>query len=116
MARLVACPVAVIASVSNASSMSMLVRMGMPGSVIPAIHTPFRAAGNMIVVFGSINLDPDLPAAGACRSPGETMQPARWRIEPGGKGADQALAAARDGASVGIAGAGRARRAWRPAR
>ena len=53
----------------------------------------------MIVVFGSINLDlifslPSLP------SPGETILTRSVRIEPGGKGANQALAAARDGASV----------------
>lgn len=58
----------------------------------------------MIVCFGSINLDlifplPHLPTAGQTVL-GPTMQ-----IEPGGKGANQAVAAARDGAKVIFAGA-----------
>jgi ribokinase len=58
----------------------------------------------MIVVFGSINLDlifalPAIPRAG------ETLLAPQVRIEPGGKGANQAVAAARDGASVVLAGA-----------
>ncbi|PJN93753.1 ribokinase, partial [Amaricoccus sp. HAR-UPW-R2A-40] len=51
----------------------------------------------MIVVFGSLNADlifamQDLP------EPGQTLLARSLRIEPGGKGANQALAAARDGA------------------
>ena len=58
----------------------------------------------MIVVFGSINLDlifplPHIP------SPGETVLGPSVRIEPGGKGANQAVAAARDGAKVVMVGA-----------
>ena len=58
----------------------------------------------MVIVFGSINLDlifslPRIPAAG------ETVLGASTRIEPGGKGANQAVAAARDGARVLMAGA-----------
>ena len=58
----------------------------------------------MIVAFGSINLDlifplPHLPVAG------ETVLGPTMRIEPGGKGANQAVAAARDGAQVAFAGA-----------
>jgi ribokinase len=58
----------------------------------------------MIIVFGSINLDlifslPNIPR------PGETVLGPTTRIEPGGKGANQAVAAARDGASVIMAGA-----------
>lgn len=58
----------------------------------------------MITVFGSINLDlifnvPAIPR------PGETVLGPATRIEPGGKGANQAVAAARDGASVAMAGA-----------
>jgi ribokinase len=58
----------------------------------------------MIIVFGSINLDlifplPHLPVAG------ETVLGPTMRIEPGGKGANQAVAAARDGAQVAFAGA-----------
>jgi len=57
-----------------------------------------------VVVFGSINLDlifalPHIPA------PGETVLGPTTRIEPGGKGANQAVAAARDGATVVMAGA-----------
>lgn len=58
----------------------------------------------MIVAFGSINLDlifplPHLPA------PGETVLGPAMTIEPGGKGANQAVAAARDGGQVVFAGA-----------
>jgi ribokinase len=58
----------------------------------------------MIVVFGSINVDvlvpvPHLPV------PGETVLGADYRIAPGGKGANQALAARRAGAAVTMAGA-----------
>jgi ribokinase len=58
----------------------------------------------VIVVFGSINLDlifslPHIP------QPGETVLGPSTRIEPGGKGANQAVAAARDGAAVSMAGA-----------
>ena len=61
-------------------------------------------AGGVIVCFGSINLDlifklPKLPAAG------ETILGPNLHIEPGGKGANQAVAAARDGAAVVFAGA-----------
>ena len=73
--------------------------------VYSAAHIYTTAAGsNVILVFGSINLDlifplPSLP------SPGETLLAPAVRIEPGGKGANQALAAARDGATVIMAGA-----------
>lgn len=58
----------------------------------------------MIVCFGSVNLDlaftlPRLPA------PGETVLGPRVVLGPGGKGANQACAAARDGARVLMAGA-----------
>ncbi len=58
----------------------------------------------MIVCFGSINLDlifplPHLPVAG------QTVLGPNLQIEPGGKGANQAVAAARDGAKVVFAGA-----------
>jgi ribokinase len=58
----------------------------------------------MIVVFGSINLDlvtkvPRFPA------PGETVGGGSFATYPGGKGANQALAAARAGASVRMYGA-----------
>ena len=58
----------------------------------------------MILVFGSINIDllvpvPHLPA------PGETVLGGDYAIAPGGKGANQALAARRAGAEVVMAGA-----------
>src|ERR1700709_919996 len=58
----------------------------------------------MVIVFGSINLDLifNLPAI---PRPGETVLGPSTRIEPGGKGANQAVAAARDGAVVMMVGA-----------
>ena len=58
----------------------------------------------MVVVFGSINLDlvtrvPRLPM------PGETLIGSGFATYPGGKGANQALAAARAGAAVRMVGA-----------
>ncbi|ARO34253.1 ribokinase 2 (plasmid) [Rhizobium sp. NXC14] len=58
----------------------------------------------MIVTFGSINVDlvflvKEIPQAG------QTVLARRSRIEAGGKGANQALAAARDGAKVIMTGA-----------
>jgi ribokinase len=58
----------------------------------------------MIIVFGSINLDliarvPRLP------DPGETIAGESFATLPGGKGANQALAARRAGAKVAMAGA-----------
>jgi ribokinase len=58
----------------------------------------------MVIVFGSINLDlifglPHIPRSG------ETVLGPSTRIEPGGKGANQAIAAARDGAAVTMIGA-----------
>jgi ribokinase len=58
----------------------------------------------MIVVFGSVNLDLIFPVPHIPR-PGETVLGPLTRIEPGGKGANQAVAAARDGAQVIMAGA-----------
>ena len=58
----------------------------------------------MVIVFGSINVDfigqvPKLPG------PGETIMGHRLIIAPGGKGANQALAARRAGAKVQLVGA-----------
>ena len=58
----------------------------------------------MITVFGSINLDLIFRTEQLPR-PGETVLAASMRSEPGGKGANQAAAAARDGARVAMVGA-----------
>ena len=58
----------------------------------------------MITVFGSINLDL-IFALDRLPAPGETVLGPGTRIEPGGKGANQAVAAALDGAAVCMAGA-----------
>ena len=58
----------------------------------------------MITVFGSINLDL-IFALDRLPGPGETLLGPATRIEPGGKGANQAVAAALDGAEVAMVGA-----------
>jgi len=58
----------------------------------------------VITVFGSINLDL-IFALDRLPGPGETLLGPDTRIEPGGKGANQAVAAALDGAAVAMAGA-----------
>ena len=58
----------------------------------------------MVVVFGSINLDLVARAERFPR-PGETLAAESFAMYPGGKGANQALAAARAGAAVAMAGA-----------
>ena len=58
----------------------------------------------MLLVFGSINIDLLVPVPGLPR-PGETVLGGDYWLLPGGKGANQALAACRAGASVMMAGA-----------
>ena len=58
----------------------------------------------MITVFGSINLDL-IFALDRLPQPGETLLGPAVSIQPGGKGANQAAAAALDGAQVAMAGA-----------
>jgi ribokinase len=58
----------------------------------------------VILVFGSVNLDLIVPVP-VLPEPGGTVLGEALRLEPGGKGANQAVAAARDGASVAFAGA-----------
>jgi ribokinase len=58
----------------------------------------------VIIVFGSINADLIFSLAELPRA-GQTLLAREMRIEPGGKGANQAVAAARDGATVCMAGA-----------
>jgi ribokinase len=62
-----------------------------------------RRAGNRIVVVGSCNMDlvvrvPRLPL------PGETLAGTSFKCQPGGKGANQAVAAARLGGQVSLIG------------
>jgi ribokinase len=58
----------------------------------------------MIVSFGSINVDLIVPVPHLPR-PGETVLGGDYALLPGGKGANQALAARRAGAEVALAGA-----------
>ena len=57
----------------------------------------------MIVVFGSLNMDLIVPVAALPRA-GETVLAKGYQRAPGGKGANQAVAAARAGARVAMAG------------
>jgi ribokinase len=57
----------------------------------------------MIVVFGSINIDLVVPVERLPR-PGETVLGPHYTLVPGGKGANQALAAARAGGAVHMIG------------
>ena len=58
----------------------------------------------MITVIGSINLDL-IATVGRLPSPGETVPGTGFRSAPGGKGANQALAARRAGSAVRMVGA-----------
>ncbi|WP_062012354.1 ribokinase [Aureimonas sp. AU4] len=58
----------------------------------------------MIVVFGSVNVDL-VARVGTIPKPGETVLAPGYVRQSGGKGANQAVAAARAGASVAMAGA-----------
>jgi ribokinase len=58
----------------------------------------------MILVFGSINIDVLVPVA-QLPAAGETVLGGDYALLPGGKGANQALAARRAGAEVRLAGA-----------
>lgn len=57
-----------------------------------------------ILVFGSINVDYVAPVS-RLPGPGETIKTDNYEALPGGKGANQALAAARNGASTAMVGA-----------
>jgi ribokinase len=61
-------------------------------------------AAAVILVFGSLNVDVLVPMPALPR-PGETVLGGDYRLLPGGKGANQALAARRAGADVVMAGA-----------
>ncbi len=57
-----------------------------------------------VIVLGSINMDVVTTVA-ELPKPGETVSALEQRLHPGGKGANQAIAAARSGASTSILGA-----------
>lgn len=57
-----------------------------------------------VLVFGSVNADLVFPVT-TLPAPGETVLGAGYRALPGGKGANQAVAASRDGAPTQFAGA-----------
>jgi ribokinase len=57
----------------------------------------------MIIVFGSINMDVNMRLA-SFPKPGETILAPSYDMSPGGKGANQALAAARSGVKTAIVG------------
>jgi ribokinase len=67
----------------------------------PLRHT--QRVGARVVVFGSINVDL-VVAVDRLPAPGETVLGGRFMTHDGGKGANQAVAAARAGASVTIVG------------
>ena len=71
------------------------------GRASVATREPFPA---MIIVFGSINIDL-VTRVDALPKPGETVAAPGYAVVPGGKGANQALAARRAGAGVVLAGA-----------
>ena len=56
----------------------------------------------MILVFGSINVDVIVPVP-HLPQPGETVLGGDYAVLPGGKGANQAMAACRAGAEVAMA-------------
>ena len=58
----------------------------------------------MITVLGSVNLDL-IATVSRIPQPGETVPGTSFSTAPGGKGANQALAAARAGAKVQLEGA-----------
>ena len=60
----------------------------------------------MITVIGSINLDL-IATVARLPQPGETVAGSNFASSPGGKGANQALAARRAGGDVRMIGAGR---------
>src|SRR5262249_24044027 len=71
----------------------------------PSGATRSNAAGShIILVFGSINVDLSVPVP-YLPHPGETVLGGEYALLPGGKGANQALAACRAGSEAMLAGA-----------
>jgi ribokinase len=67
-------------------------------------RNPVEGLRAVILVFGSINIDLVVPVP-LLAKPGETVLGGDYALLPGGKGANQALAARRAGAAVMLAGA-----------
>src|SRR5712672_1972964 len=65
---------------------------------------PVEGIRDVILVFGSINVDVLVPVP-LLPQPGETVLGGDYALLPGGKGANQALAARRAGCDVVLAGA-----------
>ncbi len=84
-------------------------RAGRPGilAMITAVGVHREGIGTMqrprVTVLGSLNMDISVSVP-RLAGPGETVLGGAARLRPGGKGANQALAAARLGASVRMAG------------
>ena len=74
-------------------------------------HGPHRARRRLIVVLGSINADLVARVEHLPRE-GETQRASAYAVHPGGKGANQALAARRAGARGRAGRRGRPRRPW----
>jgi len=66
-------------------------------------HRPGAAAGALVAVVGSVNMDLVVRVA-RHPHPGETLMGSDYATHPGGKGANQAVAAARLGAGVAFVG------------
>src|SRR5438034_382832 len=72
--------------------------------MLSSAPNPVEGIRSVILVFGSINVDVLVPVPLLPR-PGETVLGGDYALLPGGKGANQALAARRAGAAVAMAGA-----------
>lgn len=72
--------------------------------MLSPLGNPVEGVGTVILVFGSINVDVVVPVP-FLPTPGETVLGGDYALLPGGKGANQALAACRAGAAVMLAGA-----------
>lgn len=70
----------------------------------PTRDTPEMATGGRIVVVGSLNADLTIYTE-RLPGPGETLQGSGFGVNPGGKSANQAVAAGRLGAEVALLGA-----------
>src|SRR4051812_3220051 len=70
----------------------------------PRLHAARMPILSDVTIFGSVNADLTFPVP-LLPAPGHTVLSGPWRAAPGGKGANQAVAAAHDGAPVRFVGA-----------